>query len=179
MKKLSILLLLAAFALTSRADVLIYKIKVTETITGHGQTVKKTVTGFLVSDPINLSVAVIPIQSATFTIFEYNGTFAQVDAGKGKLYTALSIPGDGTGAVLATGLNSSLITGTVTQWSAPKTAKVTGVEILDDLASTEVDSGTLMYDQIDTITQNGLGGDFDNTVSNIEQALLNAGLIEM
>lgn len=179
MKKLSILLLLAAIALTSRADVLIYKIKVTETITGHGQTLKVKTTGFLVTDPVNLTVAVIPIQSATFTIFEYNGTFAVVDAGRGRISTALSIPGDGTGAVMAVGLNSSLVTGTVTSYLAPKTAKVTGIEVLSDLVSTEVDSGTLIYDQVDTVTQNGLGGDFDTTVSDIEQTLLNEGLIEM
>lgn len=179
MKKLSLTLLGLCVLATCQADVLIYKTKVTATITGNAQIKKDSVTGFIVIDLSTHELANIAINSATFKIFEFtNAAYTQIDAGKGKRETALSFPGNGIGAVLATGLNSSLITGTITAYTAPKTMKVMGNEISNSLSTTEVDTGTLTYDQVDTVTENGQSKDFNAVVSDIEQTLLGRGLIE-
>jgi hypothetical protein len=179
MKKLLITLLGLGVLGTCQADLLIYKTKVSATITGNAQTKKDSITGFVVIDLGTHQLANIPIVSTSFKIFTFtNAAYAQIDAGKGKRETAVSFSGNGIGAVLATGLNSPLVTGTITMYTAPKTMKVTGTEISNSLSTTEIDTGTLTFDQVDTVTENGLGKDFSSAVSDIEQTLLGRGLIE-
>jgi len=180
MKKFTLTLLgLGISVFVCQADVLIYKTKVAATVTGNGEVRKTKVRGFVVIDPNTFQVANVAVESASFHIFEFtNAAFAQIDAGKGKRLTALSFPGNGIGSVMGTGINASLITGTITSYLAPKTFKITANEISNDRSSTEIDSGTLIFDQVDTVTENGTARGFDGTVSDIEQTLLNEGFIE-
>jgi hypothetical protein len=181
MKQLSILLL-SLLALTSRAEYLIYKIHAAVTVTGQEGVKKSRVTGFWVVEANTYKVADISIRSDTFrvSVFTNNSSFTLINAGKGKFYTALSVPGNGIGSLMASGLSEPLIiTGKTPSFDAPKTLKLTGNQISFESGTAEVESGILVYDKADTVLQNDRGDDFDTAVSNIRQSLLEHGLTEL
>jgi len=180
MKRLSILLL-SLLALTSRAEYLIYKVHATATITDQEGVKKSRITGFWIIEANTYKVANIAIQSETFrvSVFTNNSSFTLINAGNGKYYTALSVPGNGIGSLMALGLNTPLvITGKNASFDAPKTFKLVGNQISFDSGGAEVETGILVYDKAETVVHNDRGDDFDTAVSNLRQTLLDRGLTE-
>jgi hypothetical protein len=183
MKQLSILLL-GLLALTSRAEYMIYKVHATVTVTGQEGVKRSRVTGFWVVEANTYKVADISIRSETFrvSVFTNNSSFTLINAGKGRFYTTLSVPGNGIGSLMATGLNEPLIlTDKTASFDAPRTLKLTGNQISFESgpAQAEIESGTLVYDKAETVLHNDRGDGFDTAVSSIRQALLDRGLTEL
>jgi hypothetical protein len=174
---------LSLLVLTGRAESLIYKVHATATVTGHEGVKRSRVTGFWVVEANTYKVADISIRSETFRVSVFTNTtgFALINASKGRFYTALSVPGNGIGSLMASGLNEPLIiTGKTASFDAPKIFKLTGNQISFDsgTAEPEVESGTLVYDKAETVLRNDRGDNFDTIVSNLRQALLDRGLTE-
>lgn len=180
MKKiLTVLLGLVAVTSACQADVLVYKIKDTATLTGIGAVTKDSVTGWVVLDPQNILVTVLNVVKARggFQVRSFTNGFVEVLNGGAKTYTDISLPGAGFGAEAIIGVNTTLITSTATTYSAPKVMTISGNDLVNS-DQLEIDNGTLSYDQTTTTTQNMLGGDFGTTVTNLTQILLNEGLTE-
>jgi len=184
MKKiLTTILGLGALTLACQADVIVYKIKATATVTGNGVIQKESVLGWFVINPTNSYVAEVGLfpQLNEFQVFTFSDATTTVVSAKGKNYSVVSWPGNSIGRVLANGVNSptALITGTATPWLLPKSMVITGNEVYPSLTQFEVDTGVFMYDQATTVSQNGLDGDFNNTVSRLAQILRNEGIAQL
>jgi len=153
-------------------------------VTGQEGVKRSRVTGFWVVEANTYKVADISIRSETFrvSVFTNNSSFTLINAGKGRFYTTLSVPGNGIGSLMATGLNEPLIlTDKTASFDAPRTLKLTGNQISFESgpAQAEVESGTLVYDKAETVLHNDRGDGFDTAVSSIRQALLDRGLTEL
>jgi len=180
MRKLLLLVMgLGVVSSACQADVLVYKIKNTSTITGNGITRKDSIGGWIVWDPQN---ALLTLLNVTTNLRQFqvqnksDSTIATLNGGT-KQYTVIVLPGDGIGSVLAKGVNRSLNAGTITTWSAPKTMTLDGSDFISP--QVEEDKGTLTFDQKTTMTQNGIDANFTNSVSRLRQILLDQGLTEV
>lgn len=177
---------LGVLTLACQADLLIYNIKSTGTTIGSGAAQKNSTGGAFVIDPNNILLAEIGVQTSAkeFRIFQYDtGTIVSATA-NGKTYTALTYspgsPGVAIGSTFATGLNASLITGTITNYSYPKVfTATTSVILLGTPNSFQQDKGTLTFNVALTTQQNGLDGNFNNALNRIAQDLINSGYTQL
>jgi hypothetical protein len=181
MKSLIFLALFLTASLT-RADVLIYKIKLSETQTGQGAVTKIQYSGYVVIDPGISSIAEIAVltSAGTFsTTWPSNFVFAQVSGGLAKKYTAFSRPTLHFGTLSIIGQNTLLDSGTIAQWQRPKVFKATATDVDSVEGTVTTGTGTLTFDQVDTINANTLQfGDINQTVTALEQILLGQGFTE-
>lgn len=178
MKVISILLGLLFAANIATADVLIYKVKISATVTGSGSTSVTPLTGSVVLDPNTSDFAEIFISAKSKTFFvriPTNAALSQVNGGV-KNYTVIVQPAKGMGGFEAKGANAVVNAGTA-NYSAPKTFQESGFDL--NGSQLEEEKGTLTFDTKTTATQNGIDGNFSSTVERLRQALISSGNTEV
>jgi hypothetical protein len=175
----------------SRADVFVYKNKITYTSTGGGSITKNTVTGWTVLNdfgdvvqvlafPAQKRYAIVPMQSIEFDV---------ADAGAGKQYSYFiqhDIWSDGSGFTHidtggAKGLNfNTNVHGTA--WSIPKAFTWAGRSQypVDNAGTTkfEESTGTFAYDKVWSETCNAAADNIDSAAQRLAAALAQQGYSE-
>ena len=159
MKALLFAVSLSLTIISSQAEVLVYSQKIARTVTGGGQVVKTSLTGWLVIDATSniwSQVAFINIDAKRghFNV-EYPGNWNvnTVTFGLNKLDTVVSKAGQGIGGTIASGTDTTIDVGSLTNylWSLPKTLKVNGNDSYTTTDNYFVTyTGTLAFDKLDT-----------------------------
>lgn len=179
MKVISILLLgLLCAANVATADVLVYKVKITATVTGNGSTSTTPLSGAVVLDANTSAFAEIFANAKSKEFFvrvPTNITVATINGGL-KSYTVIEQSANGNGGFEAKGQNATLNAGTA-NYSAPKTFQETGFDL--NGSQLEEEKGTLTFDTKTTATQNGIDGNFSAVLSRLTQALIDAGYTQV
>lgn len=179
------------------ADVLIYKLHLSDTQTGAGKPVKTLLSGYIVVDPQTDTIAemlAIPANRQFDTSWPNNLVINNVTEPKStKQDTVMSsgtvhfgtLAARGAAAPLsvnnltAQGPNVLLKTGTTNQWIWPKAFRVTGTNVNAAANLTNRFQGTYSYDQPLTISANTIDtGDISQTVRTLRQSLVKLGYSE-
>jgi hypothetical protein len=159
MKTLLFAVALTATFISARAEVLVYNQKITRTMIGGGQTVRTSLSGWLIIDATSnvwSQVAFVNIDTKRghFNV-EYPNTWNvnSVGFGLNKLDTVISKTGQGIGGIIASGADSTIDVGSEVNylWVLPKTMKVSGNDSYTTTDNYLVTyAGTLTFDKSDT-----------------------------
>lgn len=145
------------FSFYCHADLIVYTLKISDTVTGNGSVQKIAGGGYVILDTDDGSISEvvsIPKLHRFSTEFPEN-TFNYVDGGSKNYTVFLVTPSTGTGFTTAKGITSSIFSG-IDTWSLPKTLTLSGSAFLSGVFSQG--TGTLVFDSKNTQIVN-LDGD--------------------
>ena len=187
---------LIGIAQLATADVLIYKLQLSDTQTGNGKSVKTLLTGYIVVDPKSDTIAemlAIPANRQFDTtwpndlvisdITEPKSTKQETLISSGLIHFGMLSARGATAPVsvnnlTAQGPNVLLKTGSTNQWSWPKAFRVTGGTNVNANITNRF-QGTYSYDQSLTINANSIdSGDITQTARTLRQTLIKVGYSE-
>lgn len=181
MKKLFLSIVSALLCVTAQADVGVYKIKITQTDTGEGRTVKTNFVGFVVFDGSGSFTFAAgntatkkyrtfqPASAEAANIFTKTGTgtFLRI-SDEADIFGGLRAKGADTKPFLANGL-------------VPGSMKVSGSEIVGQgplsLYHVIEHSGTLIFDAKKSIEYTGMGLDMAGAIGLLTTQLLGLGYL--
>ena len=198
MKTLTLALLtLFAITLTTPADVLVYKNRISGTDTGGGQTSKFTDSGYTIIDPLAANQPVMLIafsKSKTFYVFDMFDCQLNLLTGRkgSKLvdYTAISQASlwedtsgfQGYDIGTLKGVESTFSVGTTNLWSVPKTFSWVGRSLFPNANGDpilEETSGSLTVDMKWSTTANSFGDTRDAALDRMKNYLISLGYTEL
>jgi hypothetical protein len=186
-KPTPVALFLLCFALLSRADVLIYKMSINQTLTGNGQTTHTTFTGRLVveatSNNVWTGVALIDVDTkhGQWNV-EYPALWTKYDVSyaSNKNEAAFAAATQGEGAFVASGNESPVDVGDIANpiWQLPLTMKITGAASLTNAPNFFASStGALAFDKTNTQAANATPTNFTETISTFTNNLALKGYV--
>jgi hypothetical protein len=187
-------ILLASLCIHAQGYVVIWKSKITVTQTGGGTVAKRLLSGYIVYDTDDGSMAQVLSESSRRNFWVQDlSTFdlSDVKTTQGKTYTVFTqatTDYDDWGNVVldftcAKGLDSSLDIGDpIYNWIFPKTLQVTGRSMYSDssgLPVLEESSGTLLFDQPDSKQMNVFQKNLDGAIQSIRDYYTGKGYTEL
>jgi hypothetical protein len=180
MKKLSISVVgVLALVCLSKADVIIWKQKITVTTTGAGAVSTTPITGYVVMDTQTANLVIInayPVRKLFSVITPTNFLVQHVTGAAGKQMMVVFVGGKGTGGSTSKGSDKVINVGMINSYTFAPTLTVSGSDLyLSGEYFLDEFKGSSVYDKKDTETANSLSQSLQETVNSLGATLISHG----
>ena len=175
--------LVTALAVSANAQIAMWKLHTTQTISGDGSVAPYKTTGYLLLRPgTNAEVAVVKVQRGGFSVHtNLSATIKTISTGIGQTLLAITIQSDiGTGSFTIRGAAVPVELAGASYY-VPATLTFGGFEQYDDGSGTpylEQWTGTASYDSADSRTLSYAGASLVQAIEAVEETLTADGLTQ-